>query len=70
MHQILMKTAIKLSFFHIGDLYTVENKGTRFYRTVAEWQRITNIHQDNEACSNVIHFFALFTLCTFDVKNK
>ena len=27
--------------------YILENMGTRFYRTVAKWQRITNIRQDN-----------------------
>ena len=44
MHQIMMKTAMKLKFFHNGDWYIVENMGTRFYRPMAEWQRVTNIH--------------------------
>ena len=59
MHQIMMKTAIKLLFFHNGDWYIVENMGTRFYRTVAEWQRITNIPvyaRTIKPAVNYIHF--------------
>ena len=36
-----------LIFSQRYNWYIVENMGTRFYSTVAEWQRITNIRQDN-----------------------
>ena len=73
MHKIMVKTATKLWVFHSGDWYIMENMGIRFYRTIAEWQRITNTSQDNyKPAVNYIHFLTclLYAPLLWQTSNK